>query len=101
MPSMEDDFRRKLAETLARHEPQRWPQDDARDAAVLVPIVATPEPTLLFTLRTEHLSSHKGQISFPGGSIDDDDASAMCASLREAEEEIGLDPDAVEILGEL
>ena len=98
---MIDDFRRLLAATLANSEPARVQVDDARDAAVLIPIVAVPEPTLIFTVRTETLSSHKGQISFPGGSIDPADATPKAAALREAQEEIGLDPEAVEILGEL
>lgn len=101
MPMMTDDFRTRLAEVLGRRGPERVSVHDARDAAVLVPIIAEPEPTLLFTRRTDHLPSHKGQISFPGGSIDDEDPSAQVASLREAEEEIGLPPDKVEILGEL
>lgn len=101
MLRMTEDFRSRLADVLARRSPQRVRVRDARDAAVLIPIVAEPEPTLLFTLRTEHLPSHKGQISFPGGSIDEDDPSAQVASLREAEEEIGLRPEGVEILGEL
>ena len=67
----------------------------------MIPIVSTPEPTLLFTQRTETLPSHKGQISFPGGSIDPDDDSAVAAALREAEEEIGLAAGLVDVLGEL
>lgn len=68
---------------------------------MLIPIVAEPEPTLLFTVRTDTLSSHKGQISFPGGSVDPADRSTRLAALRETEEELGLDPSAVRILGEL
>ncbi len=68
---------------------------------MLIPIVAEPEPTLLFTVRTETLPSHKGQISFPGGSIDPSDPTSEAAALREAEEELGLGPSAVRILGEL
>lgn len=75
--------------------------DDARDAAVLIPIIGAPEPTLIFTIRTEHVRSHKGQISFPGGSIDDTDESPVAAALREAEEEIGLEAARVDVLGEL
>jgi 8-oxo-dGTP pyrophosphatase MutT (NUDIX family) len=95
------DFERRLRAVLEPLEPKRYTIEGTRDAAVLIPIVAEPEPTLLFTVRTEHLSSHKGQISFPGGSVDDEDGSPIEAALREAEEEIGLHPDAVRVIGEL
>lgn len=73
-----------------------------RDAAVLIPVVARePEATVILTERTPHLSSHAGQIAFPGGKIDAGDADAAAAALREAEEEIGLARDAVAILGYL
>lgn len=72
-----------------------------RPAAVLVPVVDHPEPTVLLTLRTESLSNHAGQIAFPGGRIDPEDASPLAAALREAEEEIGLDRRHVEPLGYL
>ena len=68
---------------------------------MLIPIVAEPEPTLLFTVRTETLPSHKGQISFPGGSVDSSDRTTEAAALRESKEELGLDPSSVRILGEL
>lgn len=70
-----------------------------RPAAVLVPVVDHPEPTVLLTLRTAGLSSHAGQIAFPGGKIDPGDASPLAAALREAEEEIGLDRRHIEPLG--
>jgi 8-oxo-dGTP pyrophosphatase MutT (NUDIX family) len=67
---------------------------------VLVPIVAhRPEATVIMTRRTEHLPSHAGQIAFPGGKIDEGDVTPAAAALREAEEEIGLDPAIVETLG--
>ena len=63
-----------------------------RDAAVLIPVVARePAATMLLTQRTAHLSTHAGQIAFPGGKIDPTDASPTDAALREAEEEVGLD----------
>ncbi len=68
-------------------------------AAVLVPIVRRPEPGLLLTTRTTHLRTHGGQVAFPGGRIDTGDEGPMAAALREAEEEIGLAPHAVEVLG--
>lgn len=70
-------------------------------AAVLVPIVLHPAPGVLLTLRTTHLARHGGQVSFPGGRIEPGDPSPEAAALREAEEEIGLDPAAVEIVGRL
>jgi 8-oxo-dGTP pyrophosphatase MutT (NUDIX family) len=68
-------------------------------AAVLVPVVGRePEATLLLTERTSGLRAHAGQIAFPGGRIDPDDAGPEAAALREAEEEIGLDRRFVETL---
>lgn len=87
---------------LQARRPQKMTVPDARDAAVLIPVVAEPEPSLIFTVRTDTVRSHKGQISFPGGAIDPgDEGSATKASVREAQEEVGLDPASVEILGEL
>jgi 8-oxo-dGTP pyrophosphatase MutT (NUDIX family) len=74
-------------------------------AAVLMPIVMRGEngqdPHLLLTQRTQHLSSHPGQIAFPGGKVDPEDATAEKAALREAHEEVGLTSEFVEILGQL
>jgi 8-oxo-dGTP pyrophosphatase MutT (NUDIX family) len=71
-------------------------------AAVLVPVVVRPSgPTILLTQRTAHLRDHAGQVSFPGGRCEESDASAEATALREAEEEVGLDPGQVEILGRL
>jgi 8-oxo-dGTP pyrophosphatase MutT (NUDIX family) len=68
---------------------------------VLVPIVDRGEACLVFAQRTEHVGHHAGQISFPGGRIDPDDADELQAALREAEEEVGLAPARVEALGAL
>ena len=73
-----------------------------RDAAVMIPVIERPAgATVILTQRTDHLTSHAGQISLPGGKIDPDDDGAVGAALREAEEEIGLDPRFVETLGVL
>jgi 8-oxo-dGTP pyrophosphatase MutT (NUDIX family) len=72
-----------------------------RPAAVLVPIVDHPETTVLFTQRAQHLPDHAGQVSFPGGKIDNADAHPLDSALREAEEEIGLARRFVEPLGYL
>lgn len=71
-------------------------------AAVLVPVVAWPGGlSVLLTRRTDHLHHHAGQVSFPGGRVEPGDVSPVMTALRETEEEIGLDPDRVELLGEL
>ena len=70
-------------------------------AAVLVPIVHGNRPGVLLTKRSARLKSHAGQVAFPGGRIERGDASAEAAALREAHEEIGLQPGHVEIAGRL
>jgi len=70
-------------------------------AAVLVGITIGPAPGVLLTKRTAHLRQHSGQVSFPGGRIDPDDSSPEAAALREAQEEVGLEPGHVELLGRL
>ncbi len=101
-PPAPEAFRRRLVDALAARRPQPPPADLAGTrAAVLIPIYPAPEPTLIFTLRTENLSSHRGQISFPGGSVDPSDPSPTHAALRETEEELGIPPGEVEIVGEL
>jgi len=68
-------------------------------AAVLMPIIAKPAPTVLFTQRTSNLTRHAGQVSFPGGRIEADDASPLQAALRETHEETGIAPDFVTVAG--
>lgn len=71
----------------------------SRTAAVLVPILDLPEPELVFTRRADHLAQHPGQVSFPGGAAEEDDRSAVQTALREAQEEIGLPPEAAKPIG--
>ena len=85
---------------LAR-DPRLFAERPLRHAAVLVPLVARAKPTVLLTRRTDHLSSHSGQVAFPGGKVDEGDADAVAAALREAEEEVGLPASQVEVLGAL
>ncbi|MCX7287048.1 MAG: CoA pyrophosphatase [Rhodobacterales bacterium] len=73
-----------------------------RPAAVLLPVWLGPEgAALILTKRASHLKHHPGQIAFPGGKVDASDASPQAAALREAREEIGLDPDRVRVIGTL
>ena len=71
-------------------------------ASVLVPLVLRDgTPQVLLTRRTDHLRDHAGQVSFPGGRVEAHDSDAIAAALREAEEEVGLDPALVEVIGQL
>jgi 8-oxo-dGTP pyrophosphatase MutT (NUDIX family) len=78
------------------------PGADSRRAAVLVPVLLEPDGArLVYTVRRDDLPDHAGQISFPGGSMDPGDGSLLETALREAEEEIALSPDLVDVVGEL
>lgn len=70
-----------------------------RPAAVLVAITDRPEPGLILTQRSTQLRTHAGQVAFPGGRVDEGDADEIAAALREAEEEIALPRDAVDVIG--
>jgi len=94
IPASGDSGTDRMLEIIAREQP-------IRPAAVLIPVVDHPEPTVLLTQRAPHLSSHAGQIAFPGGKIDVTDGSPLDAALREAEEEVGLDRSFVDPLGYL
>ena len=78
-----------------------WAVRPIRPAAVLVPVVDRPQPTVLLTQRSAHLPNHGGQISFPGGKIEPTDDSPLAAALRETEEEVGLDPRFIDPIGYL
>lgn len=72
-----------------------------RAAAVLIPVIARPVPSILLTLRSAHLPNHPGQIAFPGGKVDPGDADPLATALREAQEEVGLARDLISPLGYL
>jgi 8-oxo-dGTP pyrophosphatase MutT (NUDIX family) len=83
-----------------RSEP-RFTDREPAQASVLVGIVTRARPTVLLTERTTHLSTHSGQVAFPGGKRDATDRDAVHTALREAQEEIGLDAAHARVLGEL
>lgn len=78
----------------------REKQRSAQPAAVLVPITERPVPGVILTQRPEWLRRHAGQVAFPGGRADAQDSDLIATALREAQEEIGLSPDLVRIVGE-
>ncbi len=80
---------------------RRFDEREPAHASVLVPLVLRDEMTVLLTQRTDHLNDHPGQISFPGGRAEPEDADAVATALREAHEEIGLEAFEVEVLGSL
>ncbi len=94
IPVSGDQGTDRMLEILAREQP-------IRPAAVLIPVVDHPQPTVLLTQRAAHLNDHAGQISFPGGKIDATDTSPLDTALREAEEEIGLSREFVDPVGYL
>ncbi len=79
----------------------RFSSRAAVHASVLVPLVLRERITVLLTQRTAHLSSHSGQVAFPGGKADPEDHDAVATALREAQEEIGLEPEFMEVVGAL
>ncbi len=104
--------RERIVEGLARPAPPADPRDlhvialqegtRVMDAAVLVPLINRAGGVhLLFTQRTPHLDDHAGQISFPGGRVEKEDASREETALRETEEEVGLARSSVKVLGRL
>ena len=100
---MTDNSTRDLAERLLAHEDALGMEARGRtEAAVLLPLFGWPErPGLIFTERRADLRRHAGEISFPGGRRDEADADLAATALREAEEEIALDPALVELSGAL
>ena len=91
-----------IAEALRGQVPRRADRPDFRQAAVLLPLYQSEVgPHLILTKRTEEVPTHKGQIAFPGGGFEEGDGDLLATALRETQEEIGLEPGAVEIIGSL
>jgi|AntRauTorcE11897_2_1112592.scaffolds.fasta_scaffold06684_3 8-oxo-dGTP pyrophosphatase MutT (NUDIX family) len=90
-----------LRNNLASHQPEKLRWSGYPEAAVLLPVTNEPDPKLVFTRRAGHMKTHSGQVAFPGGKRDAEDADLIATALREAQEEVGLDPHQVEVLGPL
>ena len=100
------DISKKLAVPHPNHLVERFPlemlQGEPKPAAVLIPFLKQASNWhILFTRRTDTLPEHSGQVAFPGGRADPEDSTPEFTALREAEEEIGLNPDDVLLLGRL
>ena len=99
---MSEDIIERARRVLAAYRPQPLEDAEAAPAAVLILIYDRDgEPRILFTQRTQEVEHHKGQISFPGGACDEEDADLLTTALRETFEEIGVRPQDVEVLGQL
>lgn len=95
-------MKERIKKNLQGREKKSIPEPGLVSSAVLIPVYEKAgEYYILFTRRTEKVPHHKGQISFPGGRKDEGDNNLLATALRESFEEIGLRPEAVEILGEL
>jgi 8-oxo-dGTP pyrophosphatase MutT (NUDIX family) len=92
----------KISEILKSRVPRTFEEKNLKPAAVLVPIQQRADGDyLVLTQRAEMLNSHRGQVAFPGGRVDPDDGGAVETALRESQEEIGIHPRDVRILGQL
>jgi 8-oxo-dGTP pyrophosphatase MutT (NUDIX family) len=98
-PALRERFARPPVWTPELREEPSFSDRLPAQAAVLIAVVMRDEPMVLLTTRTDHLSTHSGQVAFAGGKLDDSDADATAAALREAHEEVGLDASYCEILG--
>jgi 8-oxo-dGTP pyrophosphatase MutT (NUDIX family) len=91
-----------LRSVLASRERRTDPLPPGKPAAVLLMLFERDgEPWLVFTKRTHHVAHHKGEISFPGGGRDDDDADLEATAIRETVEELGVDPGDITVVGRL
>jgi 8-oxo-dGTP pyrophosphatase MutT (NUDIX family) len=102
IPTAPEELIAFLRERLSKREPLQVEAPGVRRAAVLLPLLfKANEPYVLFTQRSLEVPTHKGHISFPGGVQESDDADAATAALRETEEEIGIPPEQIGLLGRL
>jgi 8-oxo-dGTP pyrophosphatase MutT (NUDIX family) len=101
-PTAEQSLRDRLAAILSSREKVTLQVEAQTPAAVIIPVFERDgEPWMVFTRRTQHVKHHKGEISFPGGARDDSDDDLAATAVRETVEELGIDPDQIDIVGEL
>lgn len=102
MHQIHSTIRDPLQQALLQRQERRLPLSIARPASVLVPLVERDGEVHVWLIRrTETMSTHRGQVAFPGGKRDPDDRTSMVTALREAEEELGFRPDEIDVLGRL
>ncbi len=90
-----------LVSRLQAHEPKTI-DANLPEAGILVPVTRNlKDPSIILTRRAQHLSTHKGQVAFPGGKFDEEDGTLLNTALRECHEEIGVAPQQVEVVGSL
>jgi 8-oxo-dGTP pyrophosphatase MutT (NUDIX family) len=94
-------FARQHVWTPEVRKEKRFVEREPAHASVLIPLVQRERLTVLLTLRPTHMKSHSGQIAFPGGKADPGDRDAVATALREAQEEVGLEPALVQVMGTL
>ena len=102
LKTIEDNLNRRKSNWLDQLSfKQSKPQEGLPKAAVLIAVTDEDSPKIIYTLRSNKVSSHQGEVSFPGGMQEESDTSLIMTALRESEEEIGLSQNCVEILGSL
>ncbi|WP_396588882.1 NUDIX hydrolase [Bermanella sp. R86510] len=88
-----------LVSGVQQHQPRTLEISDLAQAAVLVAVTDSQHPEVILTLRSQQMPTHQGEVAFPGGKCEPDDEDLIATALREANEEIGLDPNVVEVIG--
>ena len=102
LKKIEDNLNKKESTWLDQLSlKQSDPKSDLPKAAVLIALTDEENPEVIYTLRSNKVSSHQGEVSFPGGMQEESDTSLIITALRESEEEIGLPQNCVKILGSL
>jgi 8-oxo-dGTP pyrophosphatase MutT (NUDIX family) len=90
-----------LIEGVTAHQPRVLLNSELARASVLIAITDQKYPEVILTLRSSQMPTHKGEVAFPGGKAEERDADAIATALREAQEEVGLNPDVVRVIGPL